>query len=83
MAGGHHDIEGPITEKVIILDLLNAFPDAEGIIKKHLGSRCFSIPGSKTESLEFLAAMHDYHVALILADLNKLCTNPPAKTGHF
>jgi len=83
MAGGHHDIEGPITEKVIILDLLKAFPDAEGVIKKHLGPRCFSIPGSKTESLEFLAAMHDYHVALILADLNKLCTNPPAKTGHF
>ncbi|NOS35632.1 MAG: hypothetical protein GQ522_03235 [Deltaproteobacteria bacterium] len=83
MAGGHHEVEGPITEKVIVLDLLKAFPDAEGIIQKHLGQRCFSIPGSKTESIEFLAAMHHYHVHLLLADLNKICTHAPSKVGHF
>ena len=47
MAGGHHEIEGPITEKVIVLDLLKAFPDAEGIIQKHLGAALLFHPRFK------------------------------------
>ncbi len=76
-------IEGPITGKVIIEDLLEVCPEAEEVIKKHLGELALTIPGARTESIEFLAAMHDYHEEPLLEDLNKVCKKAPPKVGHF
>ncbi len=72
-----------ITDKVIVGDLLKICPDAEEIFKKHLGSLCLTIPGAKTESIEFLAAMHDYHAYILLEDINSVCKVLPPKIGHF
>jgi hypothetical protein len=83
MAGGHDDEKGVITEKMIIKDIIHACPQAETVIKKHLGAAALSVPGSWTESLEFLAAMNDYHTAIILKELNQVCKVTPSKTGHF
>ena len=83
MAGGHKKIDGPVNGKVIIKDLLEVCPEAEEVFKKHLGPLCLSIPGSRTESIEFLAAMYDYHEEPLLEDLNKVCKSPPPKVGHF
>ena len=70
MAGKHHNsAEGIITGKMIV--------------RKHLGEYCLALPGAQTESIEFLAAMNDYHEELLLEALNSVCKKAPAKTGHF
>ncbi len=79
----HHGPTGPITEKMIVSDIIHTCPQAEVIITKHLGRAALFMPGSKCESLEFLAAMNDYHVNLILDELNEICLVAPAKVGHF
>jgi len=84
MAGNHdHDEIGAITEKMVIRDIINACPQAEAILRKHLGAAALCIPGAWTESLEFLAAMNDYHTHIILKELNQVCKVSPSKTGHF
>ena len=86
MAGGHdekHHHDRVITGKIIVKDLLNACPQAEEVIKRHLGRAALSIPGSKTESIEFLAAMYDYHEEDLLQELNQVCRTAPSKVGHF
>lgn len=80
---GDHDVKGAITEKMIVKDIIHACPQADKIIRKHLGSAALAMPGSLTESLEFLAAMNDYHTHVILKELNEVCQIPPSKTGHF
>ncbi len=75
--------QGVITEKMIVKDIIDACPAAEMVIKKHLGAAALMIPGSKVESLEFLAAMNDYHVTKILLELNEVCRSGPKKEGHF
>lgn len=86
MAGNHgHDDhkDWVVTEKVVISDLLNTCPQAEEIIRKHLGPRALCIPGAKTETIEFLSAMHDYHCHYILEEINQVCKTAPSKFGHF
>lgn len=78
-----HSIDLVITEKVVIKDLLHACPQAEEVIKKYLGKSALSIPGAKTETIEFLAAMHDSHVHPIVEELNQVCKVKPPKVGHF
>ncbi|HHL40412.1 MAG TPA: hypothetical protein ENJ37_07890 [Deltaproteobacteria bacterium] len=79
----HCKVKGPITEKVVIKDLVEVCPEAVDIIKKHLGENCLSFPGSQTETIEFLAAMNDSHPYALLDELNETCKTPPKKTGHF
>lgn len=79
----NHDPKGIITEKVVISDLLNACPQAEEVLRKHLGSGALCMPGAKTETIEFLAAMNDAHVYPILDELNQVCKVKPSKFGHF
>ncbi|MFQ5465453.1 MAG: hypothetical protein ACE5EI_05955 [Thermodesulfobacteriota bacterium] len=86
MAGHHGDEDTAtlvITEKVVIEDLLQACPQAEAVLRKYLGSRALCVPGSKTETIEFLAAMHDTHVHPIIDELNEVCKVKPLKLGHF
>ncbi len=79
----HHGPTGPITDKMIVGDIIHTCPEAEVIIKKHLGSAALFMPGSKAESIEFLAAMNDYHVNTILDEINEICYVAPEKVGHF
>ena len=82
--GNHYDgAQGVITGKVIIKELLQACPQAADVIRKHLGPMALSIPGSETEAIEFLAAMHDYHEDKLLQEINQVCKQPPVKVGHF
>lgn len=83
MSADHNRVEGPITEKVIISDLLEVCPEAEGIIGDLLGESALFIPGARTESLEFICAMHDFHYVKLLDALNKVCKVHPGKIGHF
>lgn len=79
----HHEEPGVVTGKMIVQDLLQACPQAEAIFKKHLGERVFCVPGMKTEAIEFVAAMNDYHESILVAELNQVCKVAPEKTGHF
>ncbi len=73
-----------VTGKMIVGDLLKVCPEAREVFKKHLGPYCLSVPGSTLESIEFLAAMYDYHEEPLLEDLNRVCKDiPPLKEGHF
>lgn len=84
MAGKHDNrTDGIINGKMIVGDVIKANPAAEGVLKKHLGELCLSLPGARTESIEFLAAMNDYHEEPLLEDLNRVCKKTPPKTGHF
>lgn len=79
----HHEEEGVITGKMIVMDILKACPQAEAVIIKHLGPLALSMPGARTEALEFLAAMNDYHEYKLLEELNQVCKVRPRKAGHF
>lgn len=81
--GGKKHEEGAVTGKMIVEDLLLACPQAEVVITKHLGPLALSVPGSRTEAIEFLCAMNDYHEEILLAELNEVCKKPPHKAGHF
>ncbi|MFQ5479763.1 MAG: hypothetical protein ACE5DW_00605 [Thermodesulfobacteriota bacterium] len=78
-----HSDEGVINGKMIVRDIINTCPQAEVIIKKHLGAAALIVPGARVESLEFLLAMNDYHESTILAELNEVCKVAPTKVGHF
>lgn len=79
----HHEEEGVINGKMIVGDVLHVCPQAEAVFKKHLGEGVFRIPGIKTEAIEFVAAMHDYHEYKLVAELNQVCKKAPHKAGHF
>lgn len=79
----HHEPEGVITGKMIINDVLQACPQSIEVFKKHLGPYALAIPGVKTEAIEVLTAMNDYHEHTLLAELNQVCKQMPRKTGHF
>ena len=79
----HHEDEGVITGKVVVSDLLQACPQAEAVLIKHLGKAAIAVPGARTESIEFLCAMNDYHEYILVAELNEVCKVPPLKVGHF
>lgn len=79
----HHEEEGVITGKVIVSDLLKACPQAEAVLIKHLGRAAIAVPGARTEAIEFLCAMNDYHEYILVAELNEVCKMSPSKVGHF
>jgi len=88
MAGhgkNHHDDHSDwiITNKMIVQDVLNACPQSRAVFDKHLGSYALCIPGVKTEAIEVVAAMSDYHESKLLEELNQVCKQLPKKTGHF
>lgn len=84
MAGKHHNsAEGIITGKMIVREVIEANPKALDVFRKHLGEYCLALPGAQTESIEFLAAMNDYHEEPLLEALNTVCKKAPAKVGHF
>jgi hybrid cluster-associated redox disulfide protein len=61
----------PITHETVIGDLLQAYPEALPVIKKHFGNGCFTCPGMAIESIGFGAMMHGMDLEPILKDLRE------------
>ena len=61
----------PITHESIIGELIQTYPEAEAIIKKHFGNGCFTCPGMSIESIGFGAMMHGMEVEPILQELRE------------
>jgi hybrid cluster-associated redox disulfide protein len=62
----------PITHEIIIGELIEAYPKAEAIIKKHFGNGCWTCPGMSIESLGFGAMMHGLDVEPIVQELRQV-----------
>jgi len=50
--------------------VLEKYPQARRVFRKHFGEGCFNCPGSRVESIQFGALMHNKDVNAILEDLN-------------
>ncbi len=61
----------PITHESVIGDLIETYPEAEAVIKKHFGNGCFTCPGMSIESIGFGAMMHGMDVESILQELRQ------------
>jgi hybrid cluster-associated redox disulfide protein len=64
------DTNPPITQDIVIGELLASYPEALGVIQKHFGSGCFTCPGMKMESIGFGAMMHGLDPVLIVSEIN-------------
>ncbi len=62
--------KGRIDEDMSIGEVLDRYPEAQKIFRKHFGEGCFSCAGSRGESISFGALMHNKDVNRILDDLN-------------
>ncbi len=59
-----------IDEDMFIGEVLDRYPEAQKVFRKHFGKGCFNCPGSRMETISFGALMHNKDVKAILEDLN-------------
>ncbi len=59
-----------IDEDMKIGEVLDRYPQAQKVFRKHFGEYCFSCPGSRKETISIGALMHNKDVSRILEDLN-------------
>ena len=60
-----------IDEDMVIGEVLDRYPEAQKVFRKHFGESCFSCSGSRLETISFGALMHNKDVKDILEDLNR------------
>jgi hybrid cluster-associated redox disulfide protein len=63
-------IKRRIDKDTNIGEILEKYPEARRVFQKHFGEGCFNCPGSRLESIQFGALMHNKDVDAILKDLN-------------
>jgi hybrid cluster-associated redox disulfide protein len=63
-------IKRRIDKDTNIGEVLEKYPEARRVFQKHFGEGCFNCPGSRLESIQFGALMHNKDVDAILEDLN-------------
>jgi hybrid cluster-associated redox disulfide protein len=63
-------IKRRIDKEMNIGEVLEKYPEARKIFQKHFGKGCFNCPGSRLESIQFGALMHNKDLNAILEDLN-------------
>jgi len=63
-------IKRRIDKDTNIGEVLEKYPQARRVFQKHFGEGCFNCPGSRLESIQFGALMHNKDVDAILKDLN-------------
>lgn len=63
--------EPVITKKSSIGEVIQKYPQTEGVFKKYFGSGCFTCPGSKMEDIAFGALMHNMDPEIIVKELNE------------
>jgi hybrid cluster-associated redox disulfide protein len=64
------EIKRRIEKDMNIGEVLEKYPEARKVFQKHFGEGCFNCPGSRLESIQFGALMHNKDVNAILEDLN-------------
>jgi hybrid cluster-associated redox disulfide protein len=64
------EIKRAIDKDMNIGEVLEKYPEARKVFQKHFGEGCFNCPGSRQESIQFGALMHNKDVNAILEDLN-------------
>ncbi len=63
--------ERPLIDKdMTIGEILEKYPQALAVFRKHFGPGCFTCAGSRKESVSFGALMHNTDVNAIIHDLN-------------
>lgn len=61
-----------INKDMVIGDVLDKKPEAQGLIAKYFGTGCFTCPGVRMESLELGAAIHGFNVEDLVNEINAL-----------
>ncbi len=59
-----------IDEEMNIGELLDRYPEAREVFKKHFGEDCYACPGSRRETISLGALMHNKDAHEIVRDLN-------------
>ena len=59
-----------IHEDMRIGEVLDRYPEAHKVFRKHFGEDCFHCPGCRTESISFGSLMHQKDATAIVEDLN-------------
>lgn len=59
-----------VNEKMTIREVLDAYPQAEEILAKHLG-HCVTCPSANMETLALGAELHEKDVKEIIDEINK------------
>jgi len=59
-----------IHKEMSIGEVLDRYPEAQKIFRKHFGEDCYHCPGCRTESISFGALMHQKDANAIVEDLN-------------
>ncbi len=59
-----------IDKEMYIGDVLDSYPEAQKVFRKHFGEECFNCPGSRKETISVGALMHNKDVNRIVEDLN-------------
>jgi len=57
-------------ENMNIGEVIDKYPEARKIFRKHFGRECFNCPESRKETIYFGALMHNKDVNEIIKDLN-------------
>lgn len=65
-----HQGKSRIDKEMNIGEVLDRYPEAREVFKKHFGEDCFACPGSRMETISFGALMHKKDVKAIVRDLN-------------
>lgn len=59
-----------IHKEMSIGEVLDRYPEAQKVFRKHFGEDCYHCPGCRTESISFGALMHQKDANAIVEDLN-------------
>jgi hybrid cluster-associated redox disulfide protein len=64
------EIKRRIDKDMNIGEVLKKYPETRKVFQKHFGEGCFNCPGSRLETIQFGALMHQKDLNAILEDLN-------------
>ena len=64
------EIKRRIDKDMNIGEVLKKYPETRKVFQKHFGEGCFNCPGSRLETIQFGAQMHQKDLNAILKDLN-------------
>jgi hybrid cluster-associated redox disulfide protein len=61
-----------IDKEMNIGEVLDRYPKAREVFQKHFGKGCFNCPGSRLETIDFGAQMHNTDANQIVKELNDI-----------
>jgi len=60
-----------ITKEMCIREVIEKYPETEGVFKKYFGDECYTCPGSQYEDIYFGSMMHNVETEIVLNELNE------------